>query len=576
MSFLLNLPTRTRPGFGTSLLFSFILPILLFSSCDLNPGKPNSPIPSIPSTTTTIEVIRTERPATPTPALSTIPSTIWVDPHYPLTIHSIFNSLSDFEVVLDQQDSTLTTSAVSGIPAGSWTYLLVTPFPSLRENMSIVDLLSIWQNGSPSFNPDLKISLTEDTKNALTLLLGDPNLDGLRILETDKIHPSLLPNTDSLAIIPFDLINPHWKILSIGDQNPLDSDFDRDEYLLTLPIFISSLSGPLESITILNPIENFNPDRLTTIALTGVTALVRDTASIMEEEGLLYPAEDIHSLLESADITHISNEVPFAEDCPSPDSDQGSLYFCSNDEYIELLEAVGTDIIELSGDHFGDWGPEAMLHSIDLYHNRKWLTYGGGESLFEGLQPVYIEHNGNRFAFIGCNGKAHDKYATASDTNPGASRCDFDWMLPEITSLSDQGFLVIATMQHEEIDSFSPVAIQYYDFRNLVNAGAVIVSGSQAHHPQAVEISGSSFIHYGLGNLFFDQWYLAQYNPEAHINKDKSFIDLHHFYAGSYINTQLITLQFIDNAKPRFMTPDEREIFLSAVFQVSIWDYQVK
>jgi len=576
MSFLLRLPPRTRTVFGMRLLFLFILPILLFSACDINPGKPGSPTPSIPTAATTIEVIHTERPATPTPALSTIPSTIWVDPYYPLTIHSIFNSLSNFEVVLDQQDSTLTTSAVSGIPAGSWTYLLVTPFPSLRENMSVIDLLSVWQNGSPSFNPDLKISLSEDTKNALTLLLGDPNLNGLRILETNKIHPSLLPNTDSLAIIPFDLINPHWKILSIGDQNPLDPDFDRDEYLLTLPIFISSLSGPLESITILNPIENFNPDKLTTLALTGVTALVRDTASIMEEKGLLYPAEDIHSLLESADITHISNEVPFAEDCPSADSDQGSLYFCSKDEYIELLEAVGTDIVELSGDHFGDWGPEAMLHSIDLYHNRKWLTYGGGESLFEGLQPVYIEHNENRFAFIGCNGKAHDKYATASETNPGASRCDFDWMLPEIASLSDQGFLVIATMQHEEIDSFSPVAIQYYDFRNLVNAGAVIVSGSQAHHPQAVEISESSFIHYGLGNLFFDQWYLAQYNPEAHINKDKSFIDLHHFYAGSYINTQLITLQFIDNAKPRFMTPDEREIFLSDVFQASVWDYQVK
>jgi len=190
------------------LLFLFILPILLFSACDINPGKLGSPTPSIPSAATTIEVIHTERPATPTPALSTIPSTIWVDPYYPLTIHSIFNSLSNFEVVLDQQDSTLTTSAVSGIPAGSWTYLLVTPFPSLRENMSVIDLLSVWQNGSSSFNPDLKISLSEDTKNALTLLLGDPNLNGLRILETNKIHPSLLPNTDSLAIIPFDLINP--------------------------------------------------------------------------------------------------------------------------------------------------------------------------------------------------------------------------------------------------------------------------------------------------------------------------------------------------------------------------------
>jgi poly-gamma-glutamate synthesis protein (capsule biosynthesis protein) len=147
-------------------------------------------------------------------------------------------------------------------------------------------------------------------------------------------------------------------------------------------------------------------------------------------------------------------------------------------------------------------------------------------------------------------------------------------MLPEISRLNEQGYLVIATMQHEEIDSFYPVAIQQWDFRRLAKAGAVIVSGSQAHHPQALELIGSSLIHYGLGNLFFDQWYLAQYNSAEHINKDKSFIDLHYFYDGSYINTQLITLQFVDNARPRLMTADERDKFLTEVFQASLWDIQ--
>jgi poly-gamma-glutamate synthesis protein (capsule biosynthesis protein) len=296
----------------------------------------------------------------------------------------------------------------------------------------------------------------------------------------------------------------------------------------------------------------------------------------MEDNGILYPSLDIGPLLSNVDITHISNEVPFAEDCPSPDSNLESLYFCSKDEYIQLLEAVGTDIVELSGDHFGDWGPEAMLHSLDLYHQRDWLTYGGGENLQAGLDPVFIEHNGNHFAFIGCNGKAHDKYATASETSPGASRCDFDWMMEEISKLSNLGFLVIATMQHEEVDSFYPIAIQKYDFRRLADSGATIVSGSQAHHPQAVEFTNSSFIHYGLGNLFFDQWYLARYNPSEHINKDKSFIDIHYFYEGSYINSRLIPLQFIDNARPRLMTPEEKIVFFDQVYDSSIWNIQTK
>jgi poly-gamma-glutamate synthesis protein (capsule biosynthesis protein) len=188
--------------------------------------------------------------------------------------------------------------------------------------------------------------------------------------------------------------------------------------------------------------------------------------------------------------------------------------------------------------------------------------------------PVTLSHNGNLFAFIGCNGKSHDRYATATDSIPGASRCDFDYMEKEISKLSQQGYLVIATMQHEEVDSFFPVAIQQWDFRRLANAGAVIVSGSQAHHPQAFEFTGSSFIHYGLGNLFFDQWYLATYFPEEHKNKDKAFIDIHIFYNGEYINSQLVPIQFVDNARPRLMTPDERYDFLKEVYKYSIWNIE--
>lgn len=555
-----------------SKLLGISIPLLfLFYGCSPSPDPSNLPQPQISATPTVQPERPVDLPPTETPEL---PSSIWINPHFPSAVHDLFSLSPKFTVLQGQQDTSITISVKGGVPFGAWTYLLVSPFPSLVEDINSSDLLTFWQTGISSSFPFYELSLSEETKYALTLLWGEPDPDVLIILESDLILSSLWANPESFGIIPFEQLNPYLKVISLNGQNPLRHDFIPDLYDLTLPLNISSSSLPLESLLPGDLLINFDPSKLTTLALTGVTALVRDTAFIMEEKGLLYPAEEIRSLLETADITHISNEVPFAEDCPTPDSNQSSLYFCSKDEYIQLLEILGTDIVELSGDHFGDWGPEAMLHSLDLYHERNWLTYGGGETLEIGLKPVFIEHNGNQFAFIGCNGKVHDRYATASATNPGASRCDFDWMTAEITRLNDQGYLVIATMQHEEIDSFYPVAIQQWDFRRLADAGAVIVSGSQAHHPQAFELNGSSLIHYGLGNLFFDQWYLSHYNADEHINKDKSFIDLHHFYNGSYINTQLITLQFIDNARPRFMTPSERKIFLSEVFQASIWENQ--
>ncbi|MFN2112640.1 MAG: CapA family protein, partial [Anaerolineales bacterium] len=391
------------------------------------------------------------------------------------------------------------------------------------------------------------------------------------IVDESELPDTLWLHPGAIALIPFEAIDPAYRILEIDGQDPLSKAFESARYPLAVPFYYQAPFDIKPVLASQIDLTNFNQDKMTIVALTGVTAMVRDTAVLMEENGLTYPAEEVKEILTSADITHINNEVPFAVDCPPPSSSQNSLQFCSDDRYLALMEDVGTDIVELSGDHFGDWGPEAMLHTLDLYRQQGWLMYGGGENLQAGLDPVFITDHGNRFAFIGCNGKSFDRYATATDTNPGASRCDFEWMVPEIQQLTAEGYLVIATMQHEEVDSFYAVALQLHDFRLLADAGAVIVSGSQAHHPQAFEYTGSSFIHYGLGNMFFDQWYLATRVPEVHAYKDKSFIDLHYFYDGRYIGTRLIPLQFIDNARPRPMTEDEEVDFLDKVYEYSLW-----
>ena len=522
----------------------------------------------IPSTQTLV-------PSSSTPESLAAPYLTWVDPNYPPAFYNLVSASYEFELTANSQDAEIMFSPENGTPVGTWLYVPAAPYPSQLENLETSSLMTHWRHGSSSSLAGYRIALSQDTKNALTLLWGEPDPDTVFIVDPDSLLSTAWSDPELFVLLPFEQLNPFWKLLSLDNQSPLLPDFNSEHYELSLPLYLNIINFP-EPIKIEEPLSNFYQSKLTTIALTGVTALVRDTAAIMEEKGVLYPADDIRDLLESADITHISNEVPFAEDCPTPDPKQVSLYFCSKDDYIRLLESVGTDIIELSGDHFGDWGPEAMLHSLDLYHERDWLTYGGGETLTAGLKPVFLEHNGNKFAFIGCNGKAHDIYATASDTNPGASRCDFEWMEAEIAQLANEGYLVIATMQHEEVDSFSSIAIQQWDFRHLAEAGAVIVSGSQAHHPQAFEVTDTSFIHYGLGNLFFDQWYLAHYNPSDHINKDKAFIDIHSFYNGTHINTQLVTLQFIDNARPRLMSAEERVNFLEDVFEVSVWDIPEK
>ncbi len=492
----------------------------------------------------------------------------WIDPRFPDQLRTQIETAIQMEPISEKENADVIISTEMGNPIGQWYYALVSPFPSPTRNISLSELQAFWQGKVPALEKSDLLYVSGETRSALEMLWGPPTPQKILVREETQFLDELWTDPDALAVIPLPSLEPRWNVHLIDGFFPLQPEV-LDSYPLTVPVRVHVNQGEFTIHS--EHLGNFDPGSLTRVALTGVTAMVRDTAAIMEDKGIEYPAIDVGPILTKADITHISNEVPFAQDCPSPDPNQESLYFCSSDSYIDLLEAVGTDVVELSGDHFGDWGGEAMLHTLTLYQERGWKTYGGGKTLSAGLEPVYFEHNGNQLVFIGCNAKAHDRYATASETEPGASRCDFAWMEAEIARLSAEGHLVIATMQHEEIDSFLPVAVQIYDFQNLAEAGAVIVSGSQAHHPQTFEFYQDAFIHYGLGNLFFDQYYLANYNPKQHLNKDKAFIDVHSFYRGAHINTRLIPIQFIDNARPRPMTAEESRPFLTEVFSAARW-----
>ena len=135
-------------------------------------------------------------------------------------------------------------------------------------------------------------------------------------------------------------------------------------------------------------------------------------------------------------------------------------------------------------------------------------------------------------------------------------------MKDEIASLVEQGYIVIATFQYIEYYEATPTEQHRIDFRAIADAGATIVDGSQAHVPQAMEFYDNAFVHYGLGNLFFDQ----MSGPSR-----REFLDRHVFYDGRYISTELITAMLEDYARPRLMTPAEREAFLELMFTVSGW-----
>lgn len=435
-------------------------------------------------------------------------------------------------------------------------YLLAAPFFTLTDDLSRQELEKIWSGEDRSRT----LIAPDPTWQVFSEKWGAPAETVRRVQSLTDV--SLAPDdSHTLLLIPFEDIRPEWKILTVDGVTPLTHPFEPASYPLTVYF---SFQGKVPIPAELQAAEkdltpNYDPQKLSIVAMTGTTALTRATAHEMDIHGVTWPARDIGQYLRDADLTHISNEVSFYAGCSKGNPNEKSMMFCSRPEYLELLQDVGADVIELSGNHNLDYGKKPYLYSLDLYQQVGMKTYAGGLTEEDARKPLLLEDHGNRFAFLGCN-FVGPTYAMATENSMGAAHCDFEWFASQLTALRQQGYLPIFTFQYSEYYIHKPGEHQERDYKRMVDAGAVVVSGSQAHYPQVMTIYRDSFIHYGLGNLFFDQM------DRPIKGTREEFIDRHYFYDGRYIGTQLITALLEEYARPRSMTAAERIDFLTRIF----------
>jgi hypothetical protein len=523
-----------------------------------------------PSATFSVESTHTPTTtAAPTPVVLNA-AQVWASPAVPPQLRDQFRQWGFQVITSDQNVANLYVEVAQPAPGAmhvsTWTYALVAPFPTLLDDVSREDLLAFWSSSDSGPFGGIPLLMTASTLQAFTALWGEPAAGAVNVLEKDALLETAWNSMPAWAIIPFEDIEPKWKVLMVDGQSPIQKSFDPALY----PLIVTYRLMCVEQCQVPSEPEfsfqNRDPEKLTTVIMTGVTAMTRATAKKMDQKGVLYPGEVLRDMFLEADILHINNEVPFYAGCPAPDPLQVGQIFCSRPSYIDLLIDIGTDVMELSGDHFADYGEGAMFETIEIYNQVNIPYYGGGVNEPDGRKPLFMEVNGNKIMFIGCNYKTI--YASARANAPGAVRCNFEYMTDQIRTYRAQGWMPISTFQYHEFPSAEARPQQVIDFHAVSDAGALVVSGSQAHVPQVMEFNNDGFIHYGLGNLFFDQM-----DPDGSQITQHEFIDRHVFYDGEYLGLELITAFLEDWSRPRFMTLQEREDFLSQYFILSGWDF---
>jgi hypothetical protein len=515
---------------------------------------------------------------TPTPETITGPVTVGIAAAIPeewtAPLLAILNATHELQTgagpqpltVLDQPEYAqvqvlLLPAPAASHPIATQVLAAVAPFATIRDDVTSAELQQRWRDPAAG-----ALLVTDEAARWLT------GIWGTRAATVEAVGPAELAarlesTPDSLGIVAFEQLDPRMKALTVDGTSVLSNAFEAGTYPLAVTLTVegtgSSLLAPFLAGAV-QPTTNRDASKLTQLIMTGVTAMSRVTALRMDQKGYDYPAQVISDVFSAADITHISNEVPFLDDCVA-DPTENNLILCSDTAYWATLAAMGTDIVGLSGNHVNDFGREGARRSLQWYRDNQIPIYGSGMNVDEACAPLIWEHNGNRFAFVAALA-FEPSGAWASADQPGA--CYYydnqERILEMVRQLSAQVEIVAVELQHQETYEAYPIPLQIAEFRELRDAGADIVTGVMSHVPQAQEPygpqdrGGNGIISYGLGNLFFDQMWSWETRTELAAR--------HTIYGGRLINTELLTMVLEDFAQPRWATPEERADILGRIF----------
>ncbi len=385
-------------------------------------------------------------------------------------------------------------------------------------------------------------------------------------------NPSDIDSTDvGIYLLPQEQLDPTVKLLAVDSDYFLDSATQNPTLSGGVFRVLNIKSGSEDNSSKIS--EGITSDRnilpkkenLLTLNQTGVTALTRRMQSKLNSTGDASQfAAKIADYLKSADYTHTSNEVSFANDC----NNNQPMAFCADYKMYQVLDDIGVDIVELTGNHNNDWGASANRETIDFYREKGIKTVGGGKNEEEASIPLEIHDKNTNITMIAVNNSTSTKEngQGASGDHPGANIYNEEKVKTQIQEAKARGDFVIVDIQFFECYSYPdegeempscdlPITGQEEFFKNIADAGADLIIGTQAHQPQTYELYKNKPIYYGLGNLFFDQtdW------PGT----SRSLVLTHYFKNGKLIQTKVSPTIYDKNFQTSLMDKNSATNYLT-------------
>lgn len=208
--------------------------------------------------------------------------------------------------------------------------------------------------------------------------------------------------------------------------------------------------------------------------------------------------------MNAADIMMVNNEFTYSK---RGKAIPGKAYtFRADPSRVENLKAFGTDIVNVANNHVYDYGPEALLDTIETLDRAGIPHVGAGANIEEAKKPYYFVCNGRKIAIVSATQieRSYNYTKEATGTSPGVLKSldpsKFVEVIKEAKRNSD--YVIVNIHWGTEGDS------NYgSDQKNLAisfaRAGADVIIGGHTHCLQGFDFVEGVPVIYSLGNFWF-------------------------------------------------------------------------
>lgn len=248
--------------------------------------------------------------------------------------------------------------------------------------------------------------------------------------------------------------------------------------------------------------ESPKPSHSFTMVAVGDIMLDRGVGRKIEELGADFPFEHVTGLLREADLTFGNLECPLSSLGKAVRGKE--VTFRAALQAVNGLRNAGIDVVSMANNHAMDYGPEALMETMDVLAHNGIPYAGAGVNSTAAHRSVNFTVNGINISFLAYSYRFH-MVVEAQRRSPGVAIAPGEEIGKDVRKAKEWADIVIVSFHWGWEYSDHPDKETRELAHLVVESGADLVIGHHPHVIQGAELYNGGLICYSLGNFVFDQ-----------------------------------------------------------------------